>query len=310
MIKQRTLKNAISATGIGLHTGEKVRLTLRPAPINTGIRFIRTDLNPAVEIPAHHAAVSDTRLATTVGEGNARISTVEHLMAALSGMAIDNLYIDISGPEMPIMDGSSATFVFLLQSAGIEFQRAAKRFLRIKKPVTVKGSALSNDFGQSVEIKPYDGFRVSHTIIYDNAVIKHQQATIDFSETDFTKSVSRARTFGLMQEFEQLREMNLAKGGSLDNAIVVDEYRILNPDGLRHEDEFVRHKILDAIGDLYLLGYSLIGEFVGFKSGHTENHLLRKALLENTSAWELVTFGDEARVPQVYAGLPNLEIAS
>ena len=214
MIKQRTLKNAISATGIGLHTGEKVRLTLRPAPVNTGIRFIRTDLSPAVEIPAQHAAVLDTRLATTVGEGSARISTVEHLMAALSGMAIDNLYIDISGPEMPIMDGSSATFVFLLQSAGIEFQRAAKRFLRIKKPVTVKGSALSNDFGQSVEIKPYDGFRVSHTIIYDNAVIKRQQATIDFSETDFTKSVSRARTFGLMQEFEQLREMNLAKGGS------------------------------------------------------------------------------------------------
>jgi UDP-3-O-[3-hydroxymyristoyl] N-acetylglucosamine deacetylase len=210
---------------------------------------------------------------------------------------------------MPIMDGSSATFVFLLQSAGIELQNAAKRFLKIKKPIAVKGDSLANDFGQSVELKPFDGFRVSHTIIYDNAVIKKQQATIDFAETDFVKSVSRARTFGLMQEFEQLREMNLAQGGSLDNAIVVDEYRILNPDGLRHEDEFVRHKILDAIGDLYLLGYSIIGEFVGFKSGHTENHLLRKALLENTSAWELVTFGDESRAPVAYSGVPNVELA-
>jgi UDP-3-O-[3-hydroxymyristoyl] N-acetylglucosamine deacetylase len=309
MIKQRTLKSAISATGIGLHTGEKVFLTLRPAPPNTGIRFIRTDLKPSVEIPAIHSSVSDTRLATTVGQGEARISTVEHLLAALAGMAIDNLYVEVSGPEMPIMDGSSATFVFLLQSAGIELQNAAKRFLKIKKPISVKGGSLANDFGQSVELKPFEGFKVSHTIIYDNAVIKKQQATIDFAEIDFVKSVSRARTFGLMQEFEQLREMNLAQGGSLDNAIVVDEYRILNPDGLRHEDEFVRHKILDAIGDLYLLGYSIIGEFVGFKSGHTENHLLRKALLENTAAWELVTFGDESRAPVAYSGVPNVELA-
>lgn len=309
MIKQRTLKSAISATGIGLHTGEKVLLTLRPAPVNTGIRFVRTDLTPCVEIPASHSSVSDTKLATTVGKGQARISTVEHLMAALAGMAIDNLYVEVSGPEMPIMDGSSATFVFLLQSAGIELQNAAKRFLKINKPISLSGKVLPNDFGQSVELKPFDGFRVSHTIIYDNAVIKKQQATIDFAETDFVKSVSRARTFGLMQEFEQLREMNLAQGGSLDNAIVVDEYRILNPDGLRHEDEFVRHKILDAIGDLYLLGYSIIGEFVGFKSGHTENHLLRKALLENTSAWELVTFGDESRAPQAYSGIPSVELA-
>lgn len=310
MVKQKTLKTVIRATGIGLHTGEKVYLTLRPAPIDTGVVFVRTDLSPVVEIKASNEAVVDTRLATTIGVGDAKISTVEHVLAALSGLGIDNVYIEVSGPEMPIMDGSAATFVFLVQSAGIEAQSAAKKFIRIKKPIRIDGTDSASDFGQSVELLPYAGFKVSHTIIYDNAVIRKQHASIDFASTDFVKAVSRARTFGLMQEFEQLREMNLAQGGSLDNAIVVDEFRILNADGLRHDDEFVRHKILDAIGDLYLLGHSILGEFVGFKSGHTENHALRSALLAQTEAWDIVTFTDQRQVGGAYTQLGGLDYAS
>ena len=310
MVKQKTLKTVIRATGIGLHTGEKVYLTLRPAPIDTGVVFVRTDLSPVVEIKASNEAVVDTRLATTIGVGDAKISTVEHVLAALSGLGIDNVYIEVSGPEMPIMDGSAATFVFLVQSAGIEAQSAAKKFIRIKKPIRIDGTDSASDFGQSVELLPYAGFKVSHTIIYDNAVIRKQQASIDFASTDFVKAVSRARTFGLMQEFEQLREMNLAQGGSLDNAIVVDEFRILNADGLRHDDEFVRHKILDAIGDLYLLGHSILGEFVGFKSGHTENHALRSALLAQTEAWDIVTFTDQRQAGGAYTQLGGLDYAS
>ena len=310
MIKQKTLKTVIRATGIGLHTGEKVYLTLRPAPIDTGVVFVRTDLSPVVEIKASNEAVVDTRLATTIGAGDAKISTVEHVLAALSGLGIDNVYIEVSGPEMPIMDGSAATFVFLVQSAGIEAQSAAKKFIRIKKSIRIDGTDSASDFGQSVELLPYAGFKVSHTIIYDNAVIRKQHASIDFASTDFVKAVSRARTFGLMQEFEQLREMNLAQGGSLDNAIVVDEFRILNADGLRHDDEFVRHKILDAIGDLYLLGHSILGEFVGFKSGHTENHALRSALLAQPEAWDIVTFTDQRQAGGAYTQLGGWDYAS
>ena len=310
MVKQKTLKTVIRATGIGLHTGEKVYLTLRPAPIDTGVVFVRTDLSPVVEIKASNEAVVDTRLATTIGVGDAKISTVEHVLAALSGLGIDNVYIEVSGPEMPIMDGSAATFVFLVQSAGIEAQSAAKKFIRIKKPIRIDGTDSASDFGQSVELLPYAGFKVSHTIIYDNAVIRKQHASIDFASTDFVKAVSRARTFGLMQEFEQLREMNLAQGGSLDNAIVVDEFRILNADVLRHDDEFVRHKILDAIGDLYLLGHSILGEFVGFKSGHTENHALRSALLAQPEAWDIVTFTDQRQAGGAYTQLGGWDYAS
>jgi len=290
----------IRATGVGLHTGEKIYLTLRPAPADTGIVFVRVDVDPVVEIAALTDNVGDTTLATTIMRDGHRISTIEHLMSAFSGLGIDNAFVEVSGPEMPIMDGSAATFVFLIQSAGIEEQNALKKFIRVKEPVSVGDEVNANAWGQSAKIQPYDGFKVSHTIVYDNAVIKEQQASVDFSVTSFVKEVSRARTFGFMQEFEYLRERNLAQGGSLDNAVVVDDYRILNDDGLRHEDEFVRHKILDAIGDLYLLGHSLIGEFTGYKSGHTENHALRQKLLQQPDAWEIVTFEDAAKAPRSY----------
>ncbi len=303
MIRQQTLKNVIRATGVGLHTGEKLYLTLRPAPADTGIVFVRVDVDPVVEIPALTEFVGDTTLATTIVKDGQRISTIEHLMSAFSGLGIDNAYVEVSGPEMPIMDGSAATFVFLIQSAGIEAQNALKKFIRIKKRVQVGDEESARSYDQSATILPFDGFKVSHTIIYDNAVIKKQQASVDFSNTSFIKEVSRARTFGLMQEFEHLRERNLAQGGSLDNAVVVDDYRVLNEDGLRHEDEFVRHKILDAIGDMYLLGHSLIGEFVGYKSGHTENHALRKKLLRQTDAWEIVTFDRVEDAPLSYGRL-------
>ncbi|MFN3237897.1 MAG: UDP-3-O-acyl-N-acetylglucosamine deacetylase [Pseudomonadales bacterium] len=301
MVYQRTLKNPIRATGVGLHTGEKVYLTLRPAPANTGVVFIRSDVEPPQEIPARTENVGDTTLATTIGSGEVRISTIEHLMAALSGLGVDNVFVEVSGPEMPIMDGSAATFVFLIQSAGIEEQNALKKFIKIKETVTVTGPEGVGWHNQSATLKPFDGFKVSHTIVYDNPVIKEQKASVNFSTTSFVKEVSRARTFGLMQEFEHLRERNLAQGGSLDNAVVVDDYRVLNDDGLRHQDEFVRHKILDAIGDLYLLGYSVIGEFVGYKSGHAANHALREALLAQQSAWEIVTFDEIEQVPSAYA---------
>lgn len=301
MIMQSTLKNVIRATGVGLHTGEKIYLTLRPAPVNTGIVFIRVDNGQAIEIPALTEFVSDTTMATTIARDGQSISTIEHLMSAFNGLGIDNAYVEVSGPEMPIMDGSAATFVFLIQSAGIETQSELRKFIKIKKPIEVGANTAERSYNQSAIIRPFKGFRVSHTIVYDNAVIKQQQACIDFSTTTFVKEVSRARTFGLMQEFEYLREQNLIQGGSLDNAVVVDDYRILNDDGLRHEDEFVRHKILDAIGDLYLLGHSVIGEFVGYKSGHTENHALRKKLLEMPDAWEIVTFANAKEAPASYS---------
>lgn len=301
MVYQRTLNNPIRATGVGLHTGEKVYLTLRPAPVDTGVVFVRSDVEPPLEIPAITENVGDTTLATTIGFGETRVSTIEHLMAALSGLGVDNVYVEVSGPEMPIMDGSAATFVFLIQSAGIEEQGALKKFIKIKEKVSVTGPEGVGWYNQSATLQPFEGFKVSHTIVYDNPVIKEQRASVNFSTTSFVKEVSRARTFGLMQEFEHLRERNLAQGGSLDNAVVVDDFRVLNDDGLRHQDEFVRHKILDAIGDLYLLGYSVIGEFIGHKSGHAANHALREALLANENAWEIVTFDDVEKVPSAYA---------
>ena len=296
MIRQRTLRNAIRATGVGLHTGEKVYLTLMPAPIDTGIVFRRTDLDPPVEIPARAENVGDTTLSTTLTKGDVRVSTVEHLLSAMAGLGIDNAYVELSAPEVPIMDGSAGPFVFLIQSAGIEEQQKAKRFIRIKRPITVK------DDDKVASFLPFDGFKVTFTIDFDHPVFRDRsgQASLDFSSTSFVKEVSRARTFGFMHEIEYLRSKGLAQGGSVDNAIVVDEYRILNEDGLRYEDEFVKHKVLDAIGDLYLLGYSLIGEFKAHKSGHALNNALLRAMIAETDAWEMVTFEDEETSPISY----------
>ena len=300
MIRQRTLRNAIKATGIGLHTGEKVYLTLNPAPANTGIVFRRVDLNPVVEIPARAENVGDTTLSTSLVAKNERVSTVEHLLSAMAGLGIDNAYVDVSAPEVPIMDGSAGPFVFLIQSAGIEEQNAPKKFIRIKRKVTVE------DGDKVASFLPFDGFKVSFTIDFDHPVFRDRtaHAEVDFSSTSFVKEVSRARTFGFMHEIEYLRSKGLARGGSVDNAIVVDEYRILNQDGLRYDDEFVKHKVLDAIGDLYLLGYSLIGEFRAHKSGHALNNASLRALIAQPDAWEMVTFDDEASAPISYSTSP------
>jgi UDP-3-O-[3-hydroxymyristoyl] N-acetylglucosamine deacetylase len=296
MIRQRTLKNIIRATGVGLHTGEKVYLTLRPAPVNTGIVFRRVDLEGDVEIPAIAQNVGDTTLSTTLVKGDVRISTVEHLLSAMAGMGIDNAYVDVSAPEVPIMDGSAGPFVFLLQSAGIVEQDAPKRFIRIKRSVIVE------DGDKWARFDPFDGFKVSFRIAFDHPAFsgRSQHAEVDFSTTSFVKEVSRARTFGFMSQLEALRARNLALGGSLDNAIVVDDYRVLNEDGLRYEDEFVKHKILDSIGDLYLLGCSLIGAFTGYKSGHELNNRLLLALIADQAAWEQVTFDDPQHAPISY----------
>ena len=293
MIRQRTLKNAIRATGVGLHTGDKVYLTLRPAAPDTGIVFRRVDLPEPVEIKACPAHVGDTQLSTSLMKGQVRISTVEHLLSAFAGLGIDNAYVDVSAPEVPIMDGSAGPFVFLIQSAGIEEQTAPKRFIRIKQPIEVR------EDDKWARFEPFAGFKVEFTIAFDHPLFKgrHQHAVVDFSTTSFVKEVSRARTFGFMRDLEYLRERRLALGGTLDNAIVVDDYRILNEDGLRYEDEFVKHKILDAIGDLYLLGHSLIGAFTGYKSGHALNNRLLRKLLAQESAWESVTFNEERPAP-------------
>jgi UDP-3-O-[3-hydroxymyristoyl] N-acetylglucosamine deacetylase len=297
MIRQRTLCNAIKATGIGLHSGDKVYLTLNPAPVDAGIVFRRVDLDPVVEIPARAESVADTTLSTSLVAGGERVSTVEHLMAALAGLGIDNAYIDVSAPEVPIMDGSAGPFVFLIQSAGIEEQHAPKKFVRIKRKVTVE------DGDKVASFLPFNGFKVSFTIDFDHPVFRDRRAyaEVDFSSASFVREISRARTFGFMHEIEYLRSKGLARGGSVDNAIVVDEYRILNQDGLRYDDEFVRHKVLDAIGDLYLLGHSLIGEFRAYKSGHGLNNASLRALIAQPDAWEMVTFEDEAVAPISYA---------
>ena len=297
MIKQRTLKNSIKATGVGLHTGDKVLLNLRPAAPNTGIVFRRTDLDPVVEIEARADHVGDTSLSTTLLKGDVRVSTVEHLLSAFAGLGVDNAYVDVSAAEVPIMDGSAGPFVFLIQSAGVEEQNAAKRFIRIKRPVRVE------EGDKWAKFEPFDGFKVEFEIEFDHPIFKrhHRHACMDFSSTSFLKEVARARTIGFMRDLETLRGMNLIMGGSLDNAIVMDDYRILNEDGLRYENEFVRHKILDAVGDLYLLGHSLIGAFSGYKSGHGLNNKLLRELIATPEAWEEVTFSDLADSPISYA---------
>ena len=286
MIKQRTLKNIVRATGVGLHTGEKVYLTLRPAAPNSGIIFRRVDLNPVVEIKADPYAVGDTRLSSCLERDGARVQTVEHLMSALAGLGIDNGYVDLTSGEVPIMDGSASPFVFLLQSAGIEEQPSAKKFIRILKPVEVKQG------DKWVKFEPFNGFRVDFSIDFRHPVFAHsnKRVVVDFEHTSYIKEVSRARTFGFMQDVENMRAQGLALGGSLDNAIVMDDYRVLNADGLRYEDEFVKHKALDAIGDLYLLGHPVIGAYSAYKSGHALNNELLRHLMEDATSWEFVTF--------------------
>jgi UDP-3-O-[3-hydroxymyristoyl] N-acetylglucosamine deacetylase len=286
MIKQRTLKNAIRATGVGLHTGDKVYLTLRPAPLNSGIVFRRVDLAQPVEIKADPLNVTDTRMSTTLEKDGVKISTVEHLMAAFAGLGIDNAYVDVTAPEVPIMDGSAGPFVFLLQSAGIDEQGGAKQFIRINRPLRV------DEGDKWVSLEPWDGFKVSFSIDFDHPSLRKstQTACVDFSTTSFVKEVSRARTFGFMRDLEMLRAAGLARGGGLDNAIVMDNYRVLNEDGLRYEDEFVKHKVLDAIGDLYLLGHPLIGAYSAHKSGHALNNRVLRTLLADRQAWEIVSY--------------------
>ena len=298
MIRQRTLKNTIRATGVGLHSGEKVYLTLKPAPVDSGIVFCRTDLTPSVDIPARAENVGETTMSTTLVKGEAKVDTVEHLLSAMAGLGIDNARVELSAPEVPIMDGSAGPFVFLIQSAGLEEQEAPKKFIRIKREISV------TEGDKYATFLPFNGFKVSFEIDFDHPAFKKrtQIASVDFSSTSFVKEVSRARTFGFMRDIEFLRSHNLALGGSVDNAIVVDENGVLNEDGLRYEDEFVKHKILDAIGDLYLLGNSLIGEFRGYKSGHALNNRLLRALMNETDAWEVVTFNENAEaVPISYA---------
>ncbi len=294
MICQTTLRNVIRAKGVGLHSGEQVSLTMRPAPANTGILFRRTDLEPPVDIAASLDNVGDTQLSTSLISGNVRIATVEHLLSAFSGLGIDNAIVELSAAEVPIMDGSAGPFVFLIQSAGIETQPVAKRFLRILRPVEVK------DEDKWARFTPFQGFKVGFTIEFNHPLFRGScgQSEIDFGKTSFVREISRARTFGFMRDIEKLRERNLALGGSLDNAVVLDDYRVVNEDGLRYENEFVKHKVLDAVGDLYLLGYSLIGAFTGHKSGHSLNNRLLCELVAHQDAWEIVTFQDPVDTPQ------------
>ncbi|KAB8186314.1 UDP-3-O-acyl-N-acetylglucosamine deacetylase [Lysobacter maris] len=300
MLRQRTLKNLIRATGVGLHSGEKVFLTLRPAPVDSGIVFRRVDLDPVVEIPARAGLVTETMLCTGLSCGSGKVMTVEHLMSALAGLGIDNVIIDLSAPEVPIMDGSAGPFVFLLQSAGIAEQDAPKRFIRIKRPVEVR------DGDKIARFTPHEGFRIGFTVEFDHPAIPASQsrAEVEFSTASYVKEVSRARTFGFMRDLEFMRERNLGLGGSMDNAIVLDEFRVLNEDGLRYADEFVRHKILDAVGDLYLAGRPIIGAYEGFKSGHALNNKLVRALIAEPAAWEEVSYVDERQPVPVAYGTP------
>jgi UDP-3-O-[3-hydroxymyristoyl] N-acetylglucosamine deacetylase len=296
VLRQRTLRNKISTTGVGLHSGVRVQVTLRPAPADTGIVFRRVDLRDASDIEARADAVVDTRLSTCVGAGSTRVATIEHLMSALAGLGIDNLYVDLSGPEVPILDGSAGPWVFLLQAAGVEEQRKRKRFLRIREPVRVAQGE------KWACLEPFDGFRVDFTIDFPHPVLgaKNARVEIDFARQSYVREIARARTFGFMHDVEAMRAAGLALGGSLDNAVVLDEFRILNSDGLRYENELVRHKVLDAVGDLYLLGHPLIGGFVAFKSGHALNNELCRALLAQPRAWELVSFDQADELPAAY----------
>ena len=302
MIKQRTLKNPIRATGVGLHSGVKVEMHLRPAPIDSGIVFRRMDIEGAIDLKANPYLVTDTRLCSVLESGNTKVATVEHLMSALAGLGLDNVLVDLTGPEVPIMDGSSAPFVFLLQSAGIEEQDAPKKYVRITQPIEVR------DGDKWVRFTPHNGFRIDFTIAFDHPVFEKgaQKVVVDFDHTAYTKEVSRARTFGFMHEVEYLRNHGLALGGSLDNAIVMDEFRVLNNDGLRYDDEFAKHKVLDAIGDLYLLGHPIIGAFEAYKSGHALNNKLLRELLEHQESWEYVSFERSEDVPEAYLRLHPL----
>jgi UDP-3-O-[3-hydroxymyristoyl] N-acetylglucosamine deacetylase len=296
MLRQRTVKNVIRASGIGLHTGARIYLTLKPGPVDSGIVFYRTDLSPSVKLPAHVLSVKDTSMATSLAQGDVRLSTVEHLMSALAGLGIDNAVIEVTAAEIPIMDGSAGPFVFLIQAAGIVEQDAPKRFARIKRRVEVR------EDDKMAAFEPYNGFKLCFTIDFDHPAFaeEHRHAEVDFSTTSYVKEVSRARTFGFMRDIEYLRSCNLALGGSMENAIVVDDHGVMNKEGLRYKDEFVRHKMLDAIGDLYLLGYGIIGEYQGYKSGHGLNNQLLRALLAQPDSWEIVTFDDESRAPISY----------
>ena len=302
MIKQRTLKTNVRATGVGLHTGAKVTMVLRPAPVDSGIAFCRSDLpgNPA--IPAHALNVRETTMATVLEKDGARVSTVEHLMSAMFGLGIDNAFVDVSAEEVPIMDGSAGTFVFLLQSAGVEEQAAAKRYVRILKPVEIEQG------GKRVRLEPFDGFKIALAIEFDHPVFDpaHSKVEIDFGEVSFVRGLSRARTFGFTQDVEMLRSRGLGRGGSLENAVVIDDFRVLNAEGLRMNDEFVRHKALDAVGDLYLLGRPIIGSFQGHKSGHEMNNLLLRKLIADANAWEEITFDNLEALPRAFSRLQLL----
>jgi UDP-3-O-[3-hydroxymyristoyl] N-acetylglucosamine deacetylase len=293
MIRQRTLKNVVRATGVGLHTGRKVFLTLRPAPVDSGIVFRRVDLPDPVDIKAHATLVSETRLSSCIEYSDARVFTVEHLMSAFAGLGVDNAYVDLTAEEVPIMDGSASPFVFLIQSAGLEEQSAPKRFIRILEPIEVR------EADKWARFEPYDGFRMDFSIDFSHPVIQKgsQRIEMDFASTSYVKEIARARTFGFMQDVEYLRSQGLGLGGSLDNAIVVDEFNVLNADGLRYDDEFVKHKVLDAIGDLYLLGHPILGAFIAHKSGHALNNKLARQLLAQASAWELVSFERQEEAP-------------
>ena len=298
MLKQRTLKSLIRAAGVGLHSGVKVTMVLRPAAPDTGIVFRRIDLNPVVDLPASALMVGDTRLCSCLERDGAKVGTIEHLMSAFAGLGIDNAFVDLDAAEIPILDGSAAPFVFLIQSAGIEEQPVAKKFIRVTRAIEVHESDKSGE--KWARLAPYDGFRLSFSIAFNHPAINRtgQKVTIDFAETSYIREVSRARTFGFMQEVEWMRENGLAQGGGLDNAVVLDEYRVLNNDGLRYADEFVKHKVLDAIGDLYLLGHPLLASFTAHKSGHALNNALARALLADREAWEYTSFEDQTLAPQ------------
>jgi UDP-3-O-[3-hydroxymyristoyl] N-acetylglucosamine deacetylase len=297
MLGQRTLRESIQSAGVGLHSGQKVQMTLHPAPVNTGIVFRRIDLSPVREIPARADWVEETDLSTGLGTGEARVTTVEHLLSALCGLGIDNAYVDLDGAEVPIMDGSAGPFVYLLQTAGICEQSSPKRFIRILEPVTVA------EGDKTASLRPYDGFRITFGIDFDHPVFREQsgRTTVDISSEAFVREISRARTFGFVHEFEYMRSRGLARGGSVDNAIVIDDYRILNEEGLRYDDEFVKHKILDALGDLYLVGHQILGEYEGIKSGHALNNQLVRALMSREDSWEWATFEDTDEAPMEWS---------
>ena len=297
MLKQRTIKSIVKTVGIGVHSGRKIELTLRPAAPGTGIVFSRVDLPTPVDIPAAATSIGDTRLASVLQKDGVRVSTVEHLMSACAGLGIDNLYVDVTAEEIPIMDGSAASFVFLIQSAGIEEQNAPKRFIKVKKPVEIR------DGDKFARLDPYFGFKLKFTIDFRHPAVDKtgQELEVDFANTSYVREIARARTFGFAHEVEMMRELGLARGGSMDNAIVLDEYRILNNDGLRYDDEFVKHKMLDAIGDLYVIGHPLLASYTAYKSGHGLNNALLRELLANEDAYEIVTFDDPQAAPKGFA---------